>query len=166
MSTTDPSSIAKADLLEAIRELLQEVYLGPGEHGTWIVTPGGNTGLLGSVADLTAEQASRTRRAGETSIASHVEHLRWSLANVNATLRGAPWNPDWAASWSLVEVDETRWSQLRTALRDEVEALSDVLQGAPAQLSDPTALRGILAMPAHAAYHLGAVRQLVARLDA
>lgn len=165
VSTTDPSSIPKPDLLKAIRELLNEVYLEPAERGTWVATPGGGTGLLDSVADLTAEQVSRTSRVGGTSIASHVEHLRWSLANVNATMRGAPWNPDWSASWSVVEVDEPGWSQLRKALRDEVEALNDVLEGAPQELSDPTALRGVLALPAHAAYHLGAVRQLVARLE-
>jgi hypothetical protein len=151
--------IPVADVVAVARELVAEAYEGPAPQGSWFVSPRPDAGLFGTVGRLTAERASRPSRPGGPSVAAHVEHLRWTLERVNATLGGAPWEPDWSASWSVSEVDDAAWDELRSALRREFDRLHAALAGAP-DVSDPLVLRGLLALAPHAAYHLGAIRQL------
>jgi hypothetical protein len=71
--------------------------------------------------------------------------LRCSLANVNATIAGGDWNPDWGASWSVTTVDEATWQTLRTDVTRAFTELRSALEQEP-ELSDPMILRGVLAL--------------------
>ncbi len=157
MATID--AIPRRDVLTVARAFLVEAYEGAWPEGTWFVSPEPDAGVLGTLARLSAEEASRPARPGGPTIAAHAEHLRWYLALVNATLEGAPWQPDWSASWSLETADPSAWEAQQAALRREFEALRSRLEG-DLDVRDPLQLRGILALAPHSAYHLGAIRQL------
>lgn len=162
---TPNHTIPMADVIAIARELATEAYEGPQPQGSWFTSAGADAGLLGTLADLDAVAASQPGRPGGPSIAAHVEHLRWSLANVNATIRGAEWQPDWSASWSVVSVDESAWKALRKEIEREFADLRSALESEP-DVRDPMMLRGVLALAPHAAYHLGAIRVLVKQFAA
>jgi hypothetical protein len=164
MSATS-ETIPVADVMAVARELFTEAYEGPTPQGSWFVSARQDAGLFDTVGRVTARRASRPSRPGGPSIAAHVEHLRWSLERVNATVAGAPWQPDWSESWSVSEVDDAAWDELRSALRREFDQLRATLEGTP-DVSDPMILRGLVALAPHAAYHLGAVRLLAAQQEA
>ncbi len=87
---------------EVIHALLTEAYEGSSQ--VWFSDR--NTGLFSSLQNLTAEQVSKT------GIAVHTEHLRWSLSNVNAMMRGERPAMDWAQSWTVKTVSESEWQSL------------------------------------------------------
>jgi hypothetical protein len=160
------TTLPVATLIESITTLLTEAYAGPPDsHTTWFVDNADNAGLLGLLADVTAAEASTSAdgsgRPG-TTVAAHLNHLRWTLANLNATLRGAAWNPNWSESWELNTADQAAWQ----ALRDTVRAEFDVLREALGQQTELPGeyLTGTLALLPHAAYHLGTIRQMIERV--
>jgi hypothetical protein len=152
-------------LTEAIITLLTEAYLGPPDPtATWFIDNEPDAGLLGLLRDVTADEASQsvdgTGNPG-TTIASHTEHLHWSLANMNRALSGGEFG-QWSASWNLKEANAAAWDRLRSALRREFELLCVGLRHQPE--IDPQYLTGGLALAAHAAYHLGTIRQMKERV--
>ena len=94
----------------------------------------------------------------------HVEHLRYGLSLMNRWGRGDP-NPwataDWAAGWRRTRVTDPEWSTLREALAAEARDWLNVLR-TPREYSS-SELNGVIASIAHLAYHLGAIRQWIAR---
>ncbi|MEW6648622.1 MAG: hypothetical protein AB1453_00385 [Chloroflexota bacterium] len=147
-------------------ELLTEAYDKPIQpSATWFIDNQPDSGVLGVLKGISAVEASvsvdGSRNAG-TTIASHAMHLCWSLANVNATIRGEPWNPNWSQSWALQSVDEGEWDQLRQELRREFETLRDAIQKQESLEGDY--LTGLLALAPHAAYHLATIRQMLERV--
>lgn len=94
-----------------------------------------------------------------TTVAAHTQHLRWSLAHANAFARGETPTGSWPESWSLREVDAGAWDELRAALRREYDTLLGAIKQQE-DFSDPQTLTGIMALVPHAAYHLGAIRQM------
>lgn len=146
---------------ESLLELLSEAYTGPNHAYTWFIGNEPGSGLFGTLEKLSAEAASKEQPSG-TTVAAHTEHLRWSLAHANAFARGEVPAGNWAESWSLRVVDAAAWDDLRAALRREFEALLEAIKQR-GDFSDPQMLTGITALVPHAAYHLGAIRQMVAR---
>ena len=125
-----------------------------------------NSGILGILDGISSVEASTSvDGSGETgsTIAANAEHLRWSLANANAAIRGEPLG-DWKESWRLLYADDAEWDRLRSALRSEFETLRGALQS-QANLPEQY-LTGILALLPHAAYHLGTIRQMIERVRA
>jgi hypothetical protein len=162
------TTIATATVINSIIDLLTEAYSGPpNPKETWFIDNVPDSGILSILESISAVEASRSvDESGQngSTIASNAEHLRWSLANANGALRGQPYQPDWMESWNLLNVDEAEWKQLRQALRAEFEALRSTIQGQtelPGQY-----LNGVLALIPHAAYHLGTIRQMIARVRA
>ena len=158
--TTPNRTVPTSEVITIARDLVVEAYEGPTPQGSWFTTASADAGLFRTIAELTADLASRPGRPGGPSIAAHVEHLRWTLELVNATIRGTPWQPDWNASWSLSSVDEPAWQTLRSEIQREFADLRQALESDP-DVSDPMMLRGLLALAPHAAYHLGVIRLLV-----
>ena len=158
------TTLPVSELTQSIVELLKEAYEGPpdAETPTWFNDNDPNAGIFGQIAPLNAVQSSTsvdgTGNPG-TTIASHVEHLRWSLANVNATLRGQEYNSNWKDSWSVLVVDANGWSGLVQQLRQEFSDLCAII---PQQTSLPGEyLNGVIGLVPHAAYHLGVIRQMI-----
>lgn len=67
---------------EGFLELFREAYTGPNYLHTWFIGNEPGSGLFGTLEKLSAEDASRAQPYGLT-VATHTEHLRWSLAHAN-----------------------------------------------------------------------------------
>jgi hypothetical protein len=152
-------------VLRSTADLLHEAYEGPPDaSATWFVDNEPDAGLFGAIAGLSAREASTSMdgsQASGSTIASHVEHLRWSLANMNAAIRGEPLG-EWKESWQLVQADDGEWDRLRTSLRVEYETLQDALRS---QVALPEEyLPGVLSLLPHVAFHLGIIRQMIERV--
>lgn len=117
-------------------------------------------GLLRSLDQLSAADASARPPSGGAPIAAHTDHLRYDLGLLNRWSRGEdPFDDaDWSVSWRRTTVSDSEWKQLRAQLRTEAEAF----QGAVGRLleSGETKMTGVIAGVAHLAYHLGAIRQI------
>lgn len=144
---------------EALTALLQEILDGPAPDAAWILNPS-DPGLLRSLDKLTAMEASTVPSEGGSSIAAHVDHLRYGLELLNRWSRGedAFTDADYSASWRRLTVSDSEWATLRDRLRVEASAWLDVVRK-PRELSDFD-LTGVVASVAHLAYHLGAIRQM------
>jgi hypothetical protein len=120
----------------------------------------GDRGLLASLDRLSAADASKTHGGG-SSIAAHVDHLRYGLSLLNPWADGVspPWpEMDWTVSWRRTIVSEADWLTLREGLRREATRWTEALS-TPREVSDVEA--GWMAgSVAHLAYHLGAIRQI------
>ncbi len=145
--------------------LFAEAYQGASEQWTWFVNPGPEGGLFGTIDGLTAKQASTPATEGGRSIAAHVEHLRWSLANANVVARGEAWNENWSESWRVQTVSQAEWDRLRADIRREFETLQKALQSKQGVPDDMQTLTGVCSLAPHAAYHLGAIK-LIAKIVA
>jgi hypothetical protein len=155
MTTTDTT------FKTALIQLLREVFQGPGNDG-FILNPH-DPGLLGQLETISAAQASVRPTAGKTTIAAHVDHVLYGVTLLNRWAAGEanPWAAaDWEASWKRQVVDEGQWRALRDRMREQVETWQRAVVAR--QQWDIMAASGALASVAHTAYHLGAIRQLVA----
>jgi hypothetical protein len=142
----------------AMFTLSSEIIDGPAEQEAWMLNPR-DLGLLRSLDLLTASAAS-VQHANGSSIASHVDHLRYGLHLLNQWSEGedAFATTDYAASWHRDTVTEAEWRTLREQLRAEAERWRGTLRH-PRSVN-VAEMTGILASIAHLAYHLGAIRQM------
>lgn len=145
-------------LRNSLTTLLAELVDGAPVTGAYILNRG-DPGLLASLDHLTAHDASATTPTG-SSIAAHVDHLRYGLSLMNRWAAGE--NPfddaDWAVSWRRTTVSDDEWKSLRAALGDEAHRWLAAL-GTPREVNDME-LDGMIGSIAHLAYHLGAIRQI------
>lgn len=157
----DGTMIGKEALTKALADLFDEGFQGAREAGTWYVDNDPECGLLGTLAGLSAEEASRPLTPGDPlSAASHAGHVRFALSLANRASRGENPYPaaDWAASWSVRSVRPGEWSALVDSLKAEIEDLRRYIEtGKP--LEDEMSATGIFGLVAHTAWHLGALRQ-------
>lgn len=150
-----------AQFFDVFLELFDEAYVGPpNHHSTWFTSNEPHAAILGTLDELDATQASKLHTSGQ-SIASHAEHLRWSLDLALAYFRGEQPQVDWEDSWKVQTVTEAEWQQLRANLKSNYEAVRAAIAAAP-DWSNKFFLTGTIALLPHAAYHLGAIRQMLA----
>jgi hypothetical protein len=146
------------DLSPSLATLFGELIDGAPKSGGYMLNPG-DAGILQSLDKLSAVAASAAGPSG-SSIAAHVDHLRYGLSLMNRW--GAGENPfddaDWSASWRRTVVTEDEWTALRAQLRSEAARWLEVL-GTPREV-DEIGLNGVVGSIAHLAYHLGAIRQI------
>jgi hypothetical protein len=149
-----------ASVHDALSTLLAELFDGAAEDSGWVLNPK-DPGLLRSLARLSAEDASAIPAGGQSSIAAHVDHLRYGLSLLNRWNQGEE-NPfadaNWSQSWKRVHVSEPQWSSLRADLQSEARRWQTAV-AKPREFTDDE-LKGYLASAAHLAYHLGAIRQM------
>lgn len=153
-------SLPTEHVIGVLLELFSEAYDGPSKPYSWFTESRPGSGLFGTVAGLSATEASTPVRPGGTTIAAHLEHLRWSLALANAYVRGEEPKPNWKESWLVHEVDQAAWDRLQADLRQEYDTLTRGIAAAT-DWFDPMFLTGTMALVPHAAYHLGAIRQMI-----
>jgi hypothetical protein len=158
MTTTD------SVFQRALSNMLTEIFDGPPGQEAYLLNPG-DLGLLRQLGTITASEASTRPMPGKTTIAAHVDHLHFGLAVLNRWAAGEanPWaGADWNASWQRTSVTDEQWQALRDGLRDEAEAWRKVV--ATRTEWDDVAAAAALSTAAHTAYHLGAIRQILAGL--
>jgi hypothetical protein len=144
---------------DAIIEFLEEVYDGPRHQYTWFIGNAPGSGLLGTLRSLSSEEASTPVVEAGTTVAAHVGHLRWTLVKVNSFMRGENPSWDWSESWATRLVDPEEWTTLIGSLEAEFSAVVQTLHQGYAWSSDDQ-YKEVLALIPHAAYHLGAIRQM------
>jgi len=145
---------------DIIVEFLGEAYDGPSHPYTWFINNDPESGILGTIKKLKAEEASTPIIENGTTIAAHIEHLRWSLNKINSLLCGESPTMNWSESWRVRRVDSEDWMLLIEQLRREYNRLVKSLSSGVSLASDEQ-LKEVLALIPHAAYHLGAIRQMV-----
>ena len=145
---------------DVLIEFLSEAYDGPSHQYTWFINNDTESGILGTIKKLKAEEASTPIIENGTTIAAHVEHLRWSLNKTNSLLYGENPTMNWSESWRVRQVDSEGWMMLIEQLRREYNRFVQSLSSGVSLASDEH-LKDVLALIPHAAYHLGAIRQMV-----
>jgi len=143
----------------AIIEFLDEVYDGPRHQYTWFIGNAPGSGLLGMLRGLSAEDASTPIVDEGTTVAAHVGHLRWTLLKVGSFIRGESPTWDWSESWAVGRVDPDEWASLVGSLEAEFKSVAQSLRSGFIWHTDDQ-LKEVLALMPHAAYHLGAIRQM------
>jgi hypothetical protein len=146
------------DIAGTLVTLFSELVEGAPSSGAYMLNAG-DPGLLRSLEKLSATAASSLTATG-SSIAAHVDHVRYGLSLMNLWSEGH--NPftdaDWSASWKKTTVSDDEWRTLRADLRTEATRWLNVLR-TPREVRE-VELNGIIGSIAHIGYHLGAVRQI------
>ena len=146
------------ELSKSLTTLFSELVNGAPADGAYMLNAG-DEGLLRSLDKLSAQAASALTPTG-SSIAPHVDHLRYGLSLMNRWSPGE--NPfgtaDWSTSWKKTTVSDEEWRTRRSELRTEATRWLEALR--TARDVQPIELNGIVGSIAHLAYHLGAIRQI------
>jgi hypothetical protein len=142
----------------ALITLLNELADGPAPEAAFVLNPG-DRGLLRSLDALSAAEASASA-SGESSIAAHVDHLRYGFELMNRWSKGeSPFaDADYSASWRRPVVSDDEWKRLRASLRSEIDDWRAAIQR-PRELTDEERT-GMVSSVVHLAYHIGAMRQM------
>jgi hypothetical protein len=151
------SEISPAEVKAQLLAVLREAFEGPAEAWSYFTDNTPEAGILGTIGSKTAREASAI--TGGTTIAGHVHHTAFALEASAAWIRGDSSSVDWKESWKTTSVDESSWAELRDRLRRGYADLrSSIEQHGMASVE---AVGGAIGAVAHAAYHLGAIRQKV-----
>jgi len=146
------------DLTTTLTTLFRELVAGPAANASFILN-GSDSGMLRSLDRLSARDASAIAPGG-SSIAAHVDHVRYGLSLMNRWSAGE--NPfadaDWSTSWRKTSVSDGEWQRLRADLQTETTRWLETL-ARPREISRAE-LNGVVGSIAHLAYHLGAIRQM------
>jgi hypothetical protein len=146
------------DLGSTLPTLFAELIDGAPQSEAYMLNRG-DAGLLRSLDKLSATAASAPTPHGST-IAAHVDHLRYGLSLMNRWSAGE--NPfddaDWTASWRRTRVSAAQWKQLRDELASEAHRWLEALNN-PREINQ-TDLNSVVGSVAHLAYHVGAIRQI------
>ena len=155
--------MSEGEIAKGVLEMLREAYEGgrPGE-GTGFVEStkadgSRNSGVFATLDGLTAEQATRPTALG-TSVAAHAAHVAYHLEVTLRWVNGDRGPFDWQGSFEPRAVDEAAWIAARARVRAAYEALAAYAAGRPEWNEDVAG--SLAASVAHAAYHLGAIRQV------
>lgn len=147
-------------VLRSFMDILNEIYISSDPEQTWVIDHKPGYGFTAVIKQLSAEQASTPILPGGSTIAAHTEHLRWSLYFALEFFEGRTPSPKWEESWTIREVDELQWEKLQQDLLEAYHKVRHALLLVK-DWSNPFLLKGTLALLPHAAYHLGAIKQLM-----
>ena len=149
----------------ALSNMLTEIFDGPPGQEAYVLNPG-DAGLLRQLESIDARAASKRPVSGKPSIAAQVDHLHYGIAVLNRWAAGEsnPWaDADFNASWQRSTVTEEQWRTLRDALQREADKWR---KGVDVRTSwDGVSASAALSTAAHTAYHLGAIRQILAEVS-
>jgi len=140
-----------------LTRMLREAFEGPPGPWTYFTDTSPGSGLFATIDGLSAAQASHVGGPGRTTIAAHIQHLSASVALSTRGLRGESPSRDRSGSWTVATVDDAEWAAVRAQLRDAYQQLLVAVETHVRW--DEDALGTAMGAIAHAAYHLGAVRQ-------
>ncbi len=139
--------------------LLKETFEGPG--GSVYLDKG--AGLFQTLDALTAAAASHVPCAGGHTIAAHCAHLAYYVRVNHNCAMGREQHVDWASSWRTQQVGDREWEELKRRVRREYFTLIETLERLHAwgeqEVGDS------MAIIAHTAYHLGAIRHALKNLE-
>jgi hypothetical protein len=118
------------------------------------------TSLLETLAAVPASEASVPTVEGGTTIAGHVEHIRFYVRVLRDYMEGKSHeNLDWKQSWLTSSVTDSEWRALLEQLREDFDSLMKQMRNI-SDWDNDRRLGGALAIVAHTAFHLGSIRQI------
>ncbi len=150
-------TINQEDFTRAAFDLLKETFEGSSSEGSAYLDRG--VGVLNTVEKLSAETASRSIEENGATIAAHLEHARFYLVALVEFINGRTEKVNWDESWLVKIVNETEWKLLRENTRRDYELVAETFQTSQDWNEDK--LAEAIAIIAHTAYHLGAMRQMM-----
>lgn len=156
----------KTNMRNTLETLFAELFDGPANpNQTWVVTNESDSGILGTLRSIRVDQAKMVPEGLSHSIAEHAAHLHFALDHANAKLRGDSPSEDWKSSWNAGDFNESVWQHMQRALREsQLRLRMSIHDWQDFEHFEKTC--GMVASLAHAAYHLGAIRQIAALLRA
>lgn len=150
--------------LDGILDILQEALEGgkPGEGTAFVENTGKDGvahGLLPTLGRLNAAQASRDLHGA--SIAGHAQHAAFHLEVAVRWDRDGERGPfDWKGSFYPAQVNEQEWLDVQARLKRAYQEFVEFVRTQKDQPADGDLSGSVAGVVAHAAYHLGAVRQM------
>ncbi len=150
--------IKKEDFLDNLSYLLRETFEGsPEGQGSAYLDRG--VGVFATIEKISAETASRSIGENEAALAAHLEHARFYLIALVEFMNGRTEKVNWDESWSVKTVTESEWDLLKENVRRDYEKTAEAFQAIESWNDDN--IGEALAIVAHTAYHLGAIRQIM-----
>jgi hypothetical protein len=143
---------------KALIALYTEAFEGSTDKWTWFTDNEPNSALFGTLSQTSAADASLPADAGKNSLAGHANHLNFSMEVALAYIKNEKPTPDWAASWKKQTMTDDEWAKLQGDMKDRYSQIMQWMNSN--QNWDDDATHGALGVLAHAAFHLGAIRQL------
>jgi hypothetical protein len=147
--------IAKDDFLKDVLLILRETFEGsPAGQASAYLDRG--IGVFSTLEKLSAAQVSQD--CGGTTVAAQTEHAKFYLDRITEFMKGRTEKVNWEQSWLIETVNEEEWKHLREAVEKSYE---NVLQTfAEIETWNQENIGDSIAIIAHTAYHLGAIRQI------
>ncbi|HUK20809.1 MAG TPA: DinB family protein [Gemmatimonadales bacterium] len=149
-------------LITQCTRILKEAFEGPPGPWSYFTERAPAPGLLGTLEQLPARDASRPLGPNGSTIAGHVQHLLTTLDIYRAWIRGeavSPVSKDRTRSWTVTAVDDAQWRKIQQALRAGYTDLTLTIETQSDWSED--AIGGTLGAIAHIGYHIGAIRQRI-----
>ena len=152
--TTTPT-VEVTDFRNAFLSIWREIF-EPVEGRHDILDSG--TSLFETLADISVEEANIPVSSQSASLAAQVQHTAFYIEAIRNGLASNWTAPaDWDASWQVDPVDEAAWQQLVGRLRAAYEWVDEFADRTTAW--DQIFIGVAFSLVAHAAYHLGEIRQ-------
>ncbi|HYJ34018.1 MAG TPA: DinB family protein [Candidatus Binatia bacterium] len=150
-TTTDRFQKEIHTFLEETFDQVHGIYLDKG------------TSFFETLAGVSPAEASERATAGSGSVAAHVKHVSYYLRVLQQALRGETLGKlNWREIWEQDRpVSAEEWRAITEELRGELAGLRKLLEAPETWERDDTVGES-MAVLAHTAYHLGAVRQALA----
>ncbi|MGL4610577.1 MAG: hypothetical protein ACRCYY_13005 [Trueperaceae bacterium] len=150
-------SIKQKDFTNNLFALLKEFFESPLPTGAACLDQ--KTGLFDTLDTLSATQVSQCVNEAP-SIAAHCEHVRFYNTLLFKDLKGeAIPKVNWQETWLTQSVTPQEWETLKTALKTQYQEMMTLLESFTTWDDDKVGIP--MAVLAHTAYHLGAIRQLI-----
>ena len=151
----EQNTILRDDFLKEVLLVLRETFEGspPGEGSAYLDR---GTGVFSTLDALSAEQVSRY--TNDTTVAAHTEHAKFYLDRLCEFINGRTEPVNWEQSWLIETVNETEWNYLREGMRKSYEGVLRCF--AAVETWNDKNIGEAVAIIAHTAYHLGAIRQM------
>lgn len=150
-------TIQTEDFLKDLLVIIHETFEGSVEgQGSMYLDHG--IGLLPTIAEISAETASK--RVYGTTAAAQAEHAKFYLDRLVEYMEGrGKEKVDWEQSWLIETVNDKEWDALRNAVNESYESVLRSI--AAIEKWDQNNIGDTIAIVAHTAYHLGAIRQIM-----
>ncbi|MBX9582254.1 MAG: hypothetical protein K2X87_18275 [Gemmataceae bacterium] len=141
--------------------LLAEAFEVPADAPYTLFNDKG-TGFSQVLGGVSAADASRA--VGSNTVAGQTAHVILGLKAVSHWVRTKSMDVDWSNPYPGSAVDEAAWAKLRADLRVAYDGTAQAIREKAA--AGPEEFAGAVGAVAHAAYHLGQVRKMLAVLKA
>lgn len=151
------NTIQRDEFLKDLLVLIHETFEGSPEGQPSAYLDRG-IGLLPTIANLSADAASKEFYG--TTAAAQTEHAKFYLDRLVEYMSGnGHASVDWEASWLIETVNEDEWEALRNSVQTSYNSVLRCIAGI--ENWDQDNVGDAIAIIAHTAYHLGAIRQIM-----